>query len=80
MSFTAHNLGTVTDTFLLDVEVQPDLAAWWANHSNGTSGNSSGNSSDNGTGNGSGNTTSTSVSMMMMGNSLHERQQPGGGR
>ena len=65
VSFTAHNLGTVTDTFLLDVEVQPDLAAWWANHSNGTSGNSS----DNGTGNGTGNTTSTSMSVMMMGNS-----------
>ena len=37
VSFTAHNLGTVTDTFLLDVEVQPDLAAWWANHTNSTS-------------------------------------------
>ena len=74
VSFTAHNLGTVTDTFLLDVEVQPDLAAWWANHTNSTSGNSSGNSSDNGTGNGTGNngttnTTAPSVSVMMMGNS-----------
>ncbi|DAC23890.1 MAG TPA: hypothetical protein D7H91_00170, partial [Candidatus Poseidoniales archaeon] len=35
VSFVGHNLGTVTDTFLLDVEVQPDLAAWWANHTNG---------------------------------------------
>ena len=41
VSFNAHNLGTVSDTFLLDVEVQPDLAAWWANHTNTTSGNSS---------------------------------------
>ena len=73
LSFTAHNLGTVTDTFLLDVEVQPDLAAWWANHTNSTSGNSSDNSSDNGTGNGtgngSGNSTTASISVMMMGNS-----------
>ncbi len=81
VSFVGHNLGTVTDTFLLDVEVQPDLAAWWANHTNGTSGNNSGgsgNSSDNnsgGSGNSSGNNTgsngtnTTSVSVLMMGNS-----------
>ena len=70
VSFNAQNLGSVTDTFLLDVEVQPDLAAWWANHTN-TTGNNSGNSSggaDNGTDNGSNGTTS-SVSVMMMGNS-----------
>ena len=70
VSFTGHNLGTVTDTFLLDVEVQPDLASWWANHTNGTSGNNSngsGNSSDNGTGSNGTNTTSASV--LMMGNS-----------
>lgn len=81
VSFVAHNLGTVTDTFLLDVEVQPDLATWWANHTNGTSGNNSGgsgNSSGNnsgGSGNSSGNSTgsngtnTSSVSILMMGNS-----------
>ena len=70
VSFIGHNLGTVTDTFLLDVEVQPDLAAWWANHTNGTSGNNSGgsgNSSGNGTG--SNGTNTSSVSVLMMGNS-----------
>ncbi len=74
VSFTGHNLGTVTDTFLLDVEVQPDLASWWANHTNGTSGNSSGNnsgdsgnSSDNGTGSNA--TNASSASILMMGNS-----------
>ena len=45
ITFTAHNLGTVTDTFLLDVEVQPDLASWWANHTNSSTSNNSGNSS-----------------------------------
>jgi uncharacterized membrane protein len=69
VSFNAHNLGTVTDTFLLDVEVQPDLVAWWANHTNTTSGNGSGNSSDDGSGNGSSNSTNSSLSVMMMGNS-----------
>ena len=76
IAFTAHNLGTVTDTFLLDVEVQPDLAAWWANHTNTSTGNSSGNSSggdssDNSTGNGTGSngTNTTSLSVLMMGNS-----------
>ena len=72
VNFNAHNLGSVTDTFLLDVEVQPDLAAWWANHTNASSGNGSENSSDGGTGNGTGNgtnTTTPSVSVMMMGNS-----------
>ena len=70
VSFTAHNLGTVTDTFLLDVEVQPDLAAWWANHTNSTSGNSTDNGTGNRTGNnGTTNTTAPSVSVMMMGNS-----------
>ena len=39
VTFTAHNLGTVTDTLLLDVEVQPDLASWWANHTNTSTGN-----------------------------------------
>ena len=75
ITFTAHNLGTVADTFLLDVEVQPDLASWWANHTNtstgNNSGNSSGNSTDNGTGNGTGSngTNTTSLSVLMMGNS-----------
>ena len=78
ITFTAHNLGTVTDTLLLDVEVQPDLASWWANHTNTSTGNNSGNtsdgennSSDNGTGNGTGSngTNTTSLSVLMMGNS-----------
>ena len=34
LAFAAHNLGTVTDTLLLDVEVEPDLSGWWANQSN----------------------------------------------
>ena len=72
VSFTAQNLGTVTDTFLLDVEVEPDLASWWANHTNTSTGNTSGNSSggnttDNGTG--SNGTNATSLSVLMMGNS-----------
>ena len=83
VSFTAHNLGSVTDTFLLDVEVQPDLASWWANHTNTSTGNSSGgsgNSTDNSSddtgddssGNQSGSNgtnTTTSLSVLMMGNS-----------
>ncbi|MGB1865030.1 MAG: hypothetical protein ACPHQC_02145 [Poseidonia sp.] len=71
LTFDASNLGTVTDTFLLDVEVQPDLAAWWANHSNSTTGNNSGgNSSDNGTGdNTSSNGTASNLSLLMYGNS-----------
>ncbi|MDP6199262.1 MAG: NEW3 domain-containing protein, partial [Candidatus Poseidonia sp.] len=60
LTFTAHNLGTVTDTLLLDVEVEPDLSGWWANQSNNTSNNS----------NNSGNTsTPTSMSLLMYGNS-----------
>ncbi len=71
LTFDASNLGTVTDTFLLDVEVQPDLASWWANHTNGTSGNNTGgNSSDNGTGdNTSSNVTASNLSLLMYGNS-----------
>ena len=66
----------MTDTFLLDVEVQPDLASWWANHTNSSTSNNSGNSSggdpsDNSTGNGTGSngTSTTSLSVLMMGNS-----------
>ena len=72
VSFTAQNLGTVTDTFLLDVEVEPDLASWWANHTNSSTGNTSGNSSGGGTtdnGTGSNGTNATSLSVLMMGNS-----------
>ena len=46
------NGGSVEDTLLLDVEFEPDLAAWWANQTNNSSGNGSG--SGNGTGNGTG--------------------------
>ena len=56
LTFSASNLGSVTDTLLLDVAVEPDLAGWWANHSN-TSTNSSGNNS------------TTSVDVLMYGNS-----------
>lgn len=66
LTFTVDNLGSVEDTFLLDVEVEPDLSSWWANQSS----NSSGNSSQNGTGNSSGgNQSSPSMSVLMMGNS-----------
>ncbi len=57
LTYTATNLGTVTDTFLLDVEVEPDLSGWWANQTNGSS-----------NGNGS-NATTPSVSVLMYGNS-----------
>ena len=73
VSFTAHNLGSVTDTYLLDVEVQPDLASWWANHTNASTGN--GNSSEDegdgsgGNQSGSNGTTAGALSVLMMGNS-----------
>ena len=57
LSYTATNLGSVTDTFLLDVEVEPDLSGWWANQTNASSGN------------GSNTTTSSSVNVLMYGNS-----------
>ena len=31
LTFTAWNYGSVEDTFLLDVEYEPDLATWWQN-------------------------------------------------
>ena len=68
LTFDASNLGTVTDTFLLDVEVQPDLAAWWANHTNGTSGNNSG-GNNNSNDNSSSNMTASNLSVLMYGNS-----------
>jgi len=37
-SIGVENLGSVQDTLLLDVEFEPDLAAWWANYTNGSSG------------------------------------------
>ena len=58
LTYTATNYGTVTDTFLLDVEVEPDLSGWWTNQTNNTSGNTSGNT-----------TTSPSMSVLMYGNS-----------
>ena len=68
VSFLAHNLGTVEDTFLLDVEVQPDLASWWANHTN-TSGNSSETGGSGTSTNNSSSPPTPSVSALMMGNS-----------
>ena len=47
-----HNDGSVTDTILLDVGSEPDLAAFWSNWTSGQ--NSSGNSSGNNGGNNSG--------------------------
>ena len=35
-SIEVENLGSVEDTLLLDVEYEPDLAAWWANYTNGS--------------------------------------------
>lgn len=58
LSFSVQNLGTVTDTFLLDVEVEPDLSGWWANQSSNNSGNNSGNT-----------TPSPSMRVLMYGNS-----------
>ena len=52
-----ENLGSVEDTLLLDVEYEPDLAAWWANYTNGSSNNSGNNTGNNTGGNGSGNNT-----------------------
>ena len=50
------NGGSVADTLLLDVDFEPDLAAWWASNGNATGGNGTGNGtgSGNGTGNGTG--------------------------
>ncbi|MDE0557955.1 MAG: hypothetical protein OSB30_05735, partial [Candidatus Poseidoniaceae archaeon] len=31
LTYTAWNYGSVEDTFLLDVEYEPDLATWWQN-------------------------------------------------
>ena len=63
VNFTAANLGSVTDTFILDVEVEPDLSGWWANQTNSSSGtNSTGNSSN-------GTNTTASLSVLMYGNS-----------
>lgn len=75
--FQAHNLGTVTDTLILDVEVEPDLSGWWANQTNettggsgnGTGGNgSTGNGSNNGTG-GTNTTSPSPMTVLMYGNS-----------
>ena len=66
LSFTAENLGSVTDTFLLDVEVEPDLSGWWANNTNST--NSSGNST-----NGTNSSENSSLSVLMYGNSYTQQ-------
>ena len=44
-----YNDGSVTDTILLDVGNEPDIASFWANWTTGGGNNSNGNSSDNGT-------------------------------
>ena len=62
MNYTVDvwNDGNIEDTILLDVDVEPDLAAFWNGWSNNTGGNNSGgnstgnNSGDNGSGNNSG--------------------------
>ena len=56
-SIGVENLGSVEDTILLDVEFEPDLAAWWANYTNGSSNNSGNNTGNNTGGNGTGNGT-----------------------
>ena len=58
LTYTAANLGSVTDTYLLDVEVEPDLTGWWANQTNASSNNSGGNT-----------TSAPSLSVLMYGNS-----------
>ncbi len=67
LTYEATNLGTVSDTFLLDVEVVPDLASWWANQTNGSTGNGTGN----GTGNNGSNQSNQSspLTVLMYGNS-----------
>ena len=60
MNYTidVSNDGNIEDTILLDVDVEPDLAAFWSgwtnNTGNNSSNNSGNNSEDNGTGNNSG--------------------------
>lgn len=54
LTFTASNLGTVTDTLILDVEVEPDLSGWWANQSSANTSN---------------NSSSSSLAVLMYGNS-----------
>jgi len=63
VNFTAENLGSVSDTFLLDVEVEPDLSGWWANQTNSSNGSNSTGNSSNGT------NTTASLSVLMYGNS-----------
>ena len=68
LSFTAENLGSLADTFLLDVEVEPDLSGWWANHSNTTTPTNQTNSTGNST-NGTNSSSNSSLSVLMYGNS-----------
>ena len=70
------NDGNAPDTILLDVDAEPDLAAFWANFNNNTGNNSNSNNSNNNSGGGSNNTsnnTSTNVTVptnvLMYGNS-----------
>ena len=65
MNYTidVHNDGNLEDTILLDVDVEPDLAAFWNGWTNNTGNNSGGNETGNNTGgnntggNGTGNNT-----------------------
>lgn len=60
-----NNDGNSIDTILLDVDSEPDLAAFWNNHTN-----SSNNNSGNNTGNNSGNNSSSNpANVLMYGNS-----------
>ena len=71
LNYTADNLGSVSDTFLLDVEVEPDLSGWWANQTTSPNGtNSSTGNETNSTDNSTNQSNSTSsLAVLMYGNS-----------
>ena len=52
-SVDVTNAGSVEDTLLLDIEFEPDLAAWWSNQGSNSTGNGTGGNGT-GTGNGTG--------------------------
>jgi len=71
LNYTADNLGSVSDTFLLDVEVEPDLSGWWTNQTTSPNGtNSSTGNETNSTDNSTNQSNSTSsLAVLMYGNS-----------
>ncbi len=63
-----NNDGNVPDTILLNVDSEPDLAAFWANHNNNTNNNNSNNNTNN-TGNNTNTTVNVPANVLMYGNS-----------